>query len=289
MPDSTVMATTKAVAAALLVAAPLAGIALYDHAEPRPEAQKESPVTLAVTPQQLDLLPRPCLPATLTVTFHNGSGEGAYPSAFVRPDAPLRVSREAVTTYVPADYDVAVPVQVLVPRLTPPGEYTVLLEAGRERLSVPVVVSEPPSDPARNLVLGQETTASSTNGLLTPCGVVDGNRTYTTQGYNRPATAWADDTPGVFPDQIETTLAEPARIGRVDLYTHAQRQFALRDWDVQALTGAGWQTVAQVRGHTAGLFSARFEPVTASAVRIVMLATNGYAYSTVVEVEVYEG
>lgn len=287
MPDSTVMSTVKAAAAALLVAVPLAGIALYQHAGATPAGQAPGS-TLTVEPQQLDLLSRPCLPATLTVGLHHPSAGPSYSTVFIRPDAPLQVSREVITTYVPADHDVTVPVQVLVPRQTPPGEYTVRLEAGRERLAVPVLVSKPPDDPARNLALGQETTASSTNGVLAPCGVVDGNRTYTVEGYHRPATAWADATPGEFPDQIETTLAEPARIGRVDMYTHAQRQFALRDWDVQALTSAGWQTVAQVRGHSAGLFSARFEPVTATAVRIVMLATNGYAYSTVVELEVYE-
>ncbi|GAA3941602.1 hypothetical protein GCM10023085_24050 [Actinomadura viridis] len=280
--------TMRRVAAALLVAAPLVAVASSGQfATADAAGRKAPPVGLSASPQRLDLLPRPCMPTLLTVEFHNRTTEPTYATAFIRASAPLRVSDKAVTTYVPADYDATAPVQVSVPGDTPPGEYLIHLNAERERTTVPVVVSAPPDDPGRNLALGQETTASSVGGLLDPCGAVDGNRTYTLLGYNRPATAWADATPNEFPDRLQTTLAAPAKVGRVDLHTHADKRFALRDWDVQALTGAGWQTVAQVRGHTAGRYSSSFTPITASAVRINMLATNGYAFSTIVELEVY--
>lgn len=275
--------------AAVLVLAPLVAVAAGGQtATAKPGSPKDPVVTLSTSPQRLDLLPRPCLPTLLTVEFHSQSTQPAYPTAFIRSTPPLRVSDEIVSTYVPPDYPATVPVQVFVPADTPPGEYPIQLQAGRERVTVPVVVSAEADDPNRNLALGQETTASSTGGTLDPCGVVDGNYTYTLLGYNRPATAWADATPSQWPDQLQTTLAKPTQIGRVDLYTHADRRFSLKDWDVQALTDAGWQTVAQVRGHTAGRFSSTFAPVTASAVRIDMLATNGYAYSTVTELEIYQ-
>jgi hypothetical protein len=273
---------------ALLVVAPLVAVASSGRTATAGAGGQQAPsVGISASPQRLELLPRPCLPAPLTVEFHNRSAKPAYATAFIRAAAPLRVSDKVVTTYVPADYDATAPLQVSVPGDTPPGEYLIHLEVERQRATVPVVVSEPPNDPHRNLALGQETTASSTGGVLDPCGAVDGNHTYTLLGYNRPATAWADATPNEVPDQVHTALATPALVGRVDLYTHADRRFALRDWDVQALTDAGWQTVAQVRGHTAGRYSSSFPPVTASAVRINMLATNGYAFSTLVELEVY--
>ncbi|MEV5764872.1 discoidin domain-containing protein [Micromonospora sp. NPDC052213] len=273
---------------ALLVVAPLVAVMSGSQGtNARAGGQKEPAVSISASPQRLDLLPHPCLPTLLMVGFHNQSGEPTYATAFVRATTPLRVSDTVIPTYVPPDYDATAPVEVTVPRDIPPGEYPILLEAGRQRVTVPVVVSEPPNDPGRNFALGQETTATSTGGTLSPCGAVDGNHTYTLLGYNRPATAWADATPGEFPDQVQVTIRKPETIGRVDLFTHADRRFSLKDWDVQALTDAGWQTVAQVRGHTAGRYSSSFPPVTASAVRINMLATNGYAYSTLVELEVY--
>ncbi|MEV0714978.1 discoidin domain-containing protein [Asanoa sp. NPDC050611] len=272
-------------AADLVVALPFALAAEGGTAAAEPG--RDPVVSLSTSPQRLDLLPRPCLPAVLTVRFDGRSTEPIYPTAVVGAEPPLRVSDEILSTYVPPDRPATAPLAVVVPADTPPGDYAVSLRLDRQRLSVPVHVSAEAEDPHRNLALGQATTASSTGGTLDPCGVVDGNRSYTLLGYDRPATAWADATPGAFPDQLETRLAKPAPVGRVDLHTHADARFALKDWDVQALTDAGWQTVAQVRGHTAGRYSSTFPAVTASAVRVVMLATNGYAYSTVTELEFY--
>lgn len=294
--------TLSLLAGLLLVAALLVVAAPGGRAdEGEDQGRQETPVVLSVTPDRLEVLRRPCLPTTLTVKFHNPSPHATFATALVRPDSPLRLyegygdpvsstteTRDVISTYVPTDYDVDVPIGVYVPADAPTGEYELLVEAGRQRISVPVVVADPPNEPNPNLALGQETIASSTHSLFSPCGIVDGKHTYAGQGYQNAPTSWADATPGVFPDQLETRLAGPARIGRVDLYTHSESQFAIKDWDVQVLTSAGWQTVAQVRGQSSGLFSARFEPVTASAVRITILATNGYAYSTVVELEVYE-
>ncbi|MFE9693840.1 hypothetical protein [Micromonospora sp. NPDC005806] len=276
-------------AAALLAVVPLVAVNGSGQTAAAKDGGDKDGVVIAVSPQRLELLPRPCQPTALTVAFQNPSAEPAYATVTLRGDPPLRLSRDIMTTAVPTDRAATWPIDVSVPGDTQPGEYEIVLESGRQRISVPVVVLPEPADPGRNLAFGQEVTASSTFPRLSPpCGPVDGDYTYTFVGYHRPATAWADDTPGQFPDQMEVRLAGPTQVGRVDLFTDPQQRFALRDWDVEVLTGAGWQTVAQVRGHTSGRGSSSFPAVTASAVRVTMLATNGYGYSIVNELEVYE-
>lgn len=279
--------TGRRAAGALLAVMPL--VAVTGSAQTAAaNGSKKDPVVIAASPQPLELLPRPCHPAALDVAFQNSSGEPAYVTVTIRGDSPLRLSRNILTTFVPADGAATWPIEVSVPGDTPPGEHEIVLESGRQRVSVPVVVLPLPDPPNGNLAYGQQVTASSTFPRLEPsCGPVDGDYTYTFVGYHRPPTAWADDTPGQFPDQMEVQLAESTQVGRVDLFTDTQQRFALKDWDVQVLTDAGWQTVAQVRGHTFGRGSVSFTPVTASAVRINMLATNGYGYSIVTELEVY--
>jgi hypothetical protein len=279
--------TRRCVAAAVLVVAPLVTVAPSGQTATANAEGQEPDVTISASPQRLDLRLRPCIPTWLSIGFQNRSAEPAYATVTVRPDAPLLVSRQKVTTFVPTDYAPTMPVELFVPADTPPGEYEIALESGRERVSVPVVVSVEPDDPNRNLALGQETTASPTHNLLSPCGAVDGNYTYTLVGYHRQATAWADGTPAHWPDHLETRLAEPMQVGRVVVQTDAQQRFAIKDWDVQVLTSAGWQTVDQVRGHTFGRYTSSFTPVAASAVRINVLATNGYTHSIVIELEIY--
>lgn len=238
-------------------------------------------------PQRLDVAPGLCAPSTVQVGVRSLSGEAAYPTVRVVAPEPVRLSRADFTTYVPAEYPASTPVDVVVPGDTPAGEYDLSVRSGASRLTIPVTVTERPSGPDANLARGQETTASTVGNLTTACGVVDGNHTYTLEGYNRPPTAWADGSPGVFPDRLETRLARPAPVGRVDVHTHPEARFALRDWDVALHTEAGWTTVASVRGHTAGGATSTFPAVRADAVRITALATNGYAYAIVTEVEVY--
>jgi hypothetical protein len=64
--------------------------------------------------------------------------------------------------------------------------------------------------------------------------------------------------------------------------------YGLKDWDVLAQVNGAWQTVASVRGNTAGQNSSTFTPVTATAERVLALASNeGPTYSRIVELEVY--
>jgi alpha-L-rhamnosidase len=61
----------------------------------------------------------------------------------------------------------------------------------------------------------------------------------------------------------------------------------LRDFDVEALVGGDWRTVATVRGNTTGTVERSFTPVSASALRLVVRDSNDHKYSRVMELEAY--
>ncbi|WP_053204058.1 hypothetical protein [Jiangella muralis] len=252
-------------------------------AGPAPSA----PVELTAGPERLDVAPGLCAPSTAQIGVRSLEGEKAYPTVRIDAPTPVRLSRTTFTTYAPAEYPALTPVDLVVPGDTPAGEYDLSVQSGDARLTIPVTVTERGSGPDANVARGQETVASTVGNLTAACGVVDGNHTYTLEGFNRPPTAWADGSPGVFPDELETRFARPAQVSRVVVHTHAESRFALRDWDVALHTEAGWTTVASVRGHTAGGATSTFPTVRADAVRITALATNGYAHAIVTEVEAY--
>ncbi|MFD8559605.1 discoidin domain-containing protein [Streptosporangium canum] len=91
---------------------------------------------------------------------------------------------------------------------------------------------------------------------------------------------------------LDIALGEPRQISRVDLHTLDTERYpassvGLRDWDVQARVDGQWRTVAQVRGNTAGMARSDFAPVTADAVRVSALASNGANdYTRIIEIEV---
>ncbi len=152
-------------------------------------------------------------------------------------------------------------------------------------------VGEPPTDNSGNLARFVPVSASSEHLPVYPaCGAVDGDRD---SEHWAKTTGWNDATKGNFPDWLQVTFDQPQTVGRVDLYTLDSKQYpaakyGLKDWDVQAKVGDAWQTVAEVRNNVAGLKSSTFTPVTATAVRILALASNeGPTYSRVVELEVY--
>ncbi|GAB3945499.1 hypothetical protein GCM10027614_37400 [Micromonospora vulcania] len=210
-----------------------------------------------------------------------------YADAFLEVSAPLQLSRNLVSSYLPAGYTLKVPITVTAPRDTPPGRYAVTVRSGERRLSVPVEVVPGPVDTTGNLARYVPVTASSENLPLYPaCGAVDGDRD---SNHWATTTGWNDANKGSFPDWLQVTFDRPETVGRVDLYTldstkYPAARYGLRDWDVQVRVGESWQTVAQVRGNVAGLVSSTFTPVTATAFRILTLASNETAgYSRVVE------
>jgi hypothetical protein len=248
-------------------------------------------LTLGSDVAQVAVIPVPCAKQGFELRFGNTGKTAVYADAFLEADAPLTLSRELVSSYLPPGYTLKVPIDVNAPRGTAPGKYSISIKAGDQKLTVPVEVGEPPVDTSGNLARFVPVTASSEHLPVYPaCGAVDGDRDSEHWG---KTTGWNDATKGNFPDWLQVTFDTPQLVGRVDLYTLNSKQYpaaayGLKDWDVQAQLNNTWQTVAQVRGNTSALTSSKFTPVTATALRILALSSNeGPTYSRIVELEAY--
>ncbi|MFG1907409.1 hypothetical protein [Kribbella sp. NPDC048928] len=273
------------IAAGTLVAAALLGSSSMPSAT--------SSVGVGVAPEQLSVVGLPCLPGTLNLTMTNTGKQDRYADLTLQPTGPLQLSRTLFSSWLPAvdpDQPVSAPVEVRVPRDAKPGSYKIGLEVDRTRVTVPVTVEPlPPKGAGDNLVLGEQATASSTHGNFTLCGAVDGDKD---SEHWDTLTGWNDGTRAAFPDTYDVALSAPAAVGRVELYTLDSAKYpakanGLKDWDVQVQVGGAWQTVAQVRGNTAGHVTSTFAPVQADAVRILCLDGNDHTYSRIVELEAY--
>jgi len=252
---------------------------------------ERSSLTVATDVTQVAVTPVPCSKAGFELRFGNTGKTAVYADAFLEAGTPLTLSRKLVSSYLPPGYTLKVPIAVNAPRGTAPGDYSIQIKAGDQKVTLPVHVGEPPTDTTGNLARYMPVTASSEHLPNYPaCGAVDGDRD---SEHWAKTTGWNDATKGNFPDWLQVTFDQPQTVGRVDLYTLNSRQYpaagyGLKDWDVQAMVGGAWQTVAEVRGNVAGLTSSTFTPVAATAVRIRTLASNeGPTYSRIVEVEVY--
>jgi len=252
---------------------------------------ERSSLTVATDVTQVAVTPVPCSKAGFELRFGNTGKTAVYADAFLEAGTPLTLSRKLVSSYLPPGYTLKVPIAVNAPRGTAPGDYSIQIKAGDQKVTLPVHVGEPPTDTTGNLARYMPVPPSSEPLPNYPaCGAVDGDRD---SEHWAKTTGWNDATKGNFPDWLQVTFDQPQTVGRVDLYTLNSRQYpaagyGLKDWDVQAMVGGAWQTVAEVRGNVAGLTSSTFTPVAATAVRIRTLASNeGPTYSRVVEVEVY--
>lgn len=98
--------------------------------------------------------------------------------------------------------------------------------------------------------------------------------------------SWVNDY-GTWPATLDLTLASPARIDRVQLFT--TRGYEATAYDIQLRVDGAWRTVSSVRGNSAVSRDDRFAPQLTDAVRIV--AVNGSVlqpyYFRVNELEVY--
>ncbi|GAA4908569.1 hypothetical protein HD597_002741 [Nonomuraea thailandensis] len=234
----------------------------------------------------------PACPAKLRIGMRSDARKAAYATMRVELDPPLTSSRAMLTSYLPPGYQVGANLLVAVPPGTAQGTYGLRLRTPDRTLEVPVeVVPVDGLDNGGNLALRRPVTASSqhTNANYPPCSVADGDRS--SNGW-AGGNGWNDATARAWPDTLSIALGGARQVSRVDVYTldterYPASRYGVRDWDVQAQVGGQWQTVAQVRGNTAGTARSDFAPVTADAVRIVALASNGANdYTRVIEVEV---
>ncbi|SDJ41657.1 discoidin domain-containing protein [Nonomuraea jiangxiensis] len=234
----------------------------------------------------------PACPAKLLIGMRSDAKKARFATMSVEIDQPLSASRSMLSSYLPPGAEVRAKLLVAVPPDTKEGEYGLRLRAPAQTLSVPVeVVPVDRLDNGGNLALQRPVTASSQhlNANYPPCSVADGDRS--SNGW-AGGNGWNDATSRAWPDTVAIALGGARQISRVDLYTldterYPASTYGLRDWDVQAQVDGQWRTVAQVRGNTAGSARSDFEPVSADAVRIVALASNGANdYTRIIEVEV---
>lgn len=263
----------------------------------RPGSGDTDGIRLSATPSSLQVLAAPCGARSLDVGVRNERSTPVYADVLVAPDPPLTVSPEVISSYLPAGYELEVPVTVSAPPGGVAGDSRINLAVGRtgegDALEVPVTVTNPPQGPGANLALAAAVSASSFHGTFPPCGAIDGNAN---QDEWEVATGWNDGTATVFPDWLAIEFDGTREVSRVVVHTldssrYPGTQAGLKDWDVQVLGAAGaddWQTVATVRGNTTAPVTSTFTPVTTTAVRILALASNDARYSRLVEVEVYQ-
>jgi hypothetical protein len=234
----------------------------------------------------------PACPARIDIGLRSDAKKAGYATAAVEVDPPLTASRAMLTSYLPPGYELSAKLLVAVPPGTAEGTYGLRLRTSTRTLEVPVeVMPVDRLDNGGNVALRRPVTASSqhTNANYPPCSVADGDRS--SNGW-AGGNGWNDATARSFPDTVAIALGGARQISRVDLYTldterYPAYRYGVRDWDVQAQVGGQWQTVAQVRGNTAGTVRSDFAPVTADAVRVVALASNGANdYTRIIEVEV---
>jgi hypothetical protein len=256
-------------------------------------AGKEPNLTLSTSPASLDILAAPCGARTVDIGVRNDDSTAVYADVLLTPDEPLTTSPEVISSYLPAGYELQVPVRVSAPAGSAATTGEIVVQAGRsgrgDTLTVPVTVTPPPSGPGANLALGASVTASSSHGNFPPCRAIDGNAN--SEDW-QTLTGWNDGTSRVFPDWLALELAQPQQLSKVVVHTldssrYPAPRYGLADWDVQVLANGTWQTVASVRDNTVGVVTSTFPPVTTASVRILALASNDANYSRIVELGVY--
>lgn len=256
------------------------------RADTRSGTRSGHDVAVAFSPDRGKLAAVPCGVQVLELRITNDSDDAFFTDVALSAQAPLRIARRAVSTYVPAGYTVTVPVEVRAQPGGDPGTYEVTADGGRDQALARVSVEELTGD---DLARGATPTASSTHGGFPVCGIVDGDRD---QSDWAELTGWNDGTKGDFPDWVRVDFAQPQQVGAAEIVTRngsstPARVKGLRDWDVQVRADGEWQTVATVEDNEQGTVRSQFPAVTTSAVRILIHASNDGSYSRIVELSVY--
>ncbi|MGQ9649083.1 MAG: FAD-dependent oxidoreductase [Phycisphaerae bacterium] len=150
-----------------------------------------------------------------------------------------------------------------------------------------------------------EIRASSETPQGKAANVIDG----VTRGVGPKTHRWISDPQQKMPQWIELRFRKPGRVREVHLtfdtglnrsmtltlsnhqnakmIRHAQPE-TVRDYELQILDGGGAKTIAQVTGNYLRKKIHRFDPVTASGLRLKISATNGDASARVFEIRAYE-
>jgi hypothetical protein len=287
---------TTAVVAGLLATAVAAGGPSHEAraATGQPQAKAPRPgVVLSASPTSLTANELPCLPTTLSVGMTNTGTEPVFADATLTADAPIVLTDNVFSTYLPAtdpDQPVTRSVGVRVPAGTASGTYDLTMARGKQRVVVPLTVEAvPETGPGDNLAFGRLATASSTHGSFKTCGAVDGDSDYRNWS---AGSGWNDGDRGTFPDWLAVAWPEPVELGRIETVTYGTptRPAALqgiKNFDVQVRSGDDWLTVGSYRDSTLDRIVTTFDPVTTDSIRVVVHASNSGDYSRVLELEAF--
>ena len=146
----------------------------------------------------------------------------------------------------------------------------------------------PTDDLARIATMSASSVHSGSSPAFTNDGLTD------SEAWSNGVGGWNDDTSRAFPDTLTATWAHPVRLARAVVWTlDSQRypaaKYGIRDYDVEALVDGAWRTLASTRSNVAGRVEHRFDPVEATALRLVVHDSNDHGYSRVIELEAYGG
>ncbi|WP_299530412.1 discoidin domain-containing protein [uncultured Streptomyces sp.] len=250
-------------------------------------------VVLSASPTSLTGSELACRPTKWGVSMTNTGTAGVFADATLTAEAPITLSDQVFSTYLPAadpDRPVTRQVSVRVPPGTPAGSYDLTAVSGRQKVVVPLTVEAVPEPgPGVDLAFGRKVTASSTHGNFTTCAAVDGDSDYRHWGSGY---GWNDGDKAVFPDWLAVEWPEPVELGRIETVTYGTpaRPAALqgiKDFDVQVRSGGDWLTVGSYRANTLERVVTTFDPVATDAIRIYVHASNSADYSRILEVEAY--
>lgn len=256
-------------------------------ASARPAAQPSaSQVVVSTDVDQLSLEPFPCWKPIVTVSLQNLGDQPVYADAWIEPTGPVQVSRELISSYLPAGYTAKATVTVWIPKDTEPGTWTIKVH--NEQTSSTVTATSQGDDSDGDLARTAVVSASSSHVGMPACNTADGD----TNSEIYQQTAWFDSNARVWPDWIAYDFGEPTSVSRVELYMldsakYPASGFALSSYDIQAEVDGQWVTVASVRDNVQGQVVTNFTATTATAVRIWCLGANDDFYSRIVETEIY--
>jgi len=234
---------------------------------------------VSIDPPSTGVIIPPAGAATVGFTLRNLTDKNVS----VRPEVTASAGFTATLTQsqltIPAAGSATVEVTVSAAHDASSG--TLTLTAGGDTATVPVARTD-------NWARLATMSASSTYQPYVASLANDGNTTNSQPGI----VMWNDGTPRSFPDTLTATWNQSVTLNRAVVYTLDQAAYpasgyGVRDYDIQALVGGQWQTVATVRGNVAGIITSTFNPVTTSSLRLLITDTNDHTYSRVIEFEAY--
>jgi hypothetical protein len=140
----------------------------------------------------------------------------------------------------------------------------------------------------------------------TPPGCTAASRPFAAENVNRGThrpdkwtNIWISDPAQALPQHVELAWTSPQSFNTVLLTfdTNPGRRENLplfrypdcvKDYDLQAMVGGAWRTIAQGRDNYMRRCEHRFERVSAEKLRLNVLATNGAKSARVYEIRVYD-